>query len=515
MLLDRLAETWSAVAATRSRNAKRDLLAVVLAEAGPGDLEIAVSYLGGALRQRRPGLGWRGLADLPAPAPEPSLSLTEVDATFEAMAHLSGAGSVSRRSALVAELFGRSTQREQAFLRGLVLGDLRQGAMDALVQEGMARAYEVEPATVRRAAMLLSSTTEAARLLVIGGADALSAVGLTVGIPVQPMLASSAPDPASALDKIGSPAYADVKLDGIRVQAHRAGDDVHIYTRSLDEITDRLPEIAEVVREIPAAELVLDGEVLALRADGRPEAFQLIASRTATRSAELAEDVALRAFFFDLLHVDGRTLLDAPLTERVAELERVVPAQLRVERAVVSGVDELLGAFDSAVGRGFEGIVVKDPDASYAAGRRQAGWIKVKPRHTFDLLVTGVEWGYGRREGWLSNIHLGARDAAGGEPVMLGKTFKGMTDELLRWQTEHFSSIATRREGHVVYVEPTTVVEIACDGLQVSTRYPGGVALRFARVLRYRPDKTPAEADTLDDVKRLLGPPVDDPDAAE
>ncbi|HEU5485583.1 MAG TPA: ATP-dependent DNA ligase, partial [Microlunatus sp.] len=469
----------------------------------------------GALRQRRPGLGWRGLADLPAPAAEPSLALHEVDAAFEAMAGLSGAGSANQRTELVGDLFARATEREQAFLRGLVLGDLRQGAMDALVQEGMAKAYGVEPAVLRRAAMLLSSTTEAAHLLVTGGADALADVGLTVGIAVQPMLAASAPDPDAALEKIGSAAYVDVKLDGIRVQVHRTGDQVRIFTRSLDDITERLPEIVDAVRGLPATDLVLDGEVLALREDGRPEAFQLVASRTATRSSDLGVGLGLRVFFFDVLHVDGRTLLEAPLTERISELERVLPAELRVERALVSSADELREAFDSAVARGFEGIVVKRPDAGYAAGRRQASWIKVKPRHAFDLLVIGVEWGYGRREGWLSNIHLAARDATGGAPIMLGKTFKGMTDELLRWQTEHFSSIATRRDGHVVFVQPTTVVEIACDGLQTSTRYPGGVALRFARVLRYRPDKSPAEADTLEEVKRLLGPVVDAADEPE
>ena len=411
MLLDRLAETWTAVAATRSRNAKRDLLATALAEAGPGDLEIAVCYLGGALRQRRTGLGWRGLADFPTAAAEPSLTLTEVDAAFATMADLAGSGSATRRSALAAEIFGRATEREQAFLRGLVVGDLRQGAMDALVQEGMARAYGVDPAVLRRAAMLLSSTTAAAHLLVTGGAEALATVGLSVGIPVQPMLAASAPDPDSALDKIGVPAYVDVKLDGIRVQVHRSGELVRIFTRSLDDITDRLPEIVESVGAVPASELVLDGEVLALRADGRPEPFQLVASRTATRSADLGQDLALRVFFFDLLHVDGRTLLDDALTERVAELERVVPTELRVERALVSSPQELTAAFDSAVARGFEGVVVKRPDAGYAAGRRQSSWIKVKPRHSFDLLVIGVEWGYGRREGWLSNIHLAARDA--------------------------------------------------------------------------------------------------------
>ncbi|HEY5788777.1 MAG TPA: ATP-dependent DNA ligase [Microlunatus sp.] len=512
MLLDLLAETWTAVSATRSRNAKRDLLAATLAAAEPGDLEIAVSYLAGALRQRRPGLGWRGLAALPDPAAEASLTLRQVDATFEAMAGLSGSGSANRRSALAADLFGRATEREQAFLRGLVLGDLRQGAMDALVQEGMARAFGVDPAVVRRAAMLLSSTPEAALVLATGGAEALAAVGLTVGTPIQPMLAASAPGPEAALLKSGVPAIADVKLDGIRVQVHRRGQDVWVFTRSLDEITERLPEVVAAVRTIAAEELVLDGEVLALLPDGRPEAFQLVASRTATRSSGPEQRLTLQVFFFDVLSVDGRTLLDAGLTERAAELERLLPPELRVERTTVTTVEELTDVFDSAVARGFEGVVVKQPDAGYVAGRRQASWIKVKPRHTLDLLVTGVEWGYGRREGWLSNIHLAARDAATGEPVMLGKTFKGMTDELLRWQTEHFEAIATSRDQHTVHVRPTTVVEIACDGLQQSTRYPGGVALRFARVLRYRPDKNAAEADTLDDVKRLLGPPVDGPD---
>ncbi len=515
MLLDRLAETWTALSATRSRNAKRDLLAEVLAEAGPGDLEIAVSYLGGALRQRRTGLGWRGLTAPPPPADRPTLTLVEVDTAFAGMAGLSGAGSAGRRSALAAELFARATEREQGFLRGLVLGDLRQGAMDALVQEGMAKAYGVEPAVLRRAAMLLSSTTEAARLLASGGAAALAAVGLTVGTPVQPMLAASAPDPEAALAKTGGPVVVDVKLDGIRVQVHRRGDEVSVFTRSLDEITERLPEVVAAVRTLAAEELVLDGEVLALRPDGRPEAFQLVASRTATRGDDGAHGLALRVFFFDLLHVDGRTLLDAPLVQRAAELDRLLPAELRVERTTVTTVAELTEVFDSAVDRGFEGVVVKQPEAGYAAGRRQASWIKVKPRHTFDLLVTAVEWGYGRRDGWLSNIHLAARDGVTGEPVMLGKTFKGMTDELLRWQTEHFTQIATRRDRHVVHVAPTTVVEIACDGLQTSTRYPGGVALRFARVLRYRPDKSPAEADTLDEVKRLLGPPVAVDDEAD
>ncbi len=394
-------------------------------------------------------------------------------------------------------------------LRGLVFGELRQGALDSLVQDGLAAAYGVPIATVRRAAMLLSSTTAAARLVMTDGQEALERVGLQVGIPIQPMLAASAPDVADAFGRLGTPAVTDVKLDGIRVQVHRADDRVHIFTRSLDDITPRLPEVVGAVLALPATSLVLDGEVLALRDDGRPEAFQVIASRTASSTdvAGVSARTPLRVFFFDLLHLDGRDLLDAPLAERLDAMARLLPTELTVPRRIVTSEAELASAFATAVADGFEGLVVKRPSAPYAAGRREASWIKIKPRHTFDLVVTAVEWGSGRRRGWLSNLHLAARDSEGGF-VMLGKTFKGLTDELLAWQTQHFLDLEERRDSYTVYVEPTTVVEIACDGLQVSRRYPGGVALRFARVLRYREDKTAADADTIDTVRLLLGPPA-------
>ena len=516
MLLDLLAETWTAVSATRSRNAKRDLLAATLAAAEPGDLEIAVSYLAGALRQRRTGLGWRGLAALPDSAAEASLTLRQVDETFEAMAGLSGPGSANRRSALAADLFGRATEREQAFLRGLVLGDLRQGAMDALVQEGMARAFGVDPATVRRAAMLLSSTTEAAHVLATGGAEALAAVGLTVGTPIQPMLAASAPDPEAALLKSGRARDRGRQAGrhpgaGPSPRAGRAG--LHPVAGRDHRATARGRGRRPDDRRRGAGARRRGAGAAARRTSGVLPAGGLAHRHPHLRAGaapELAGVLLRRAVTWT-----GAPCSTWRLTERVAELERLLPAELRVERTTVTTVEELTDVFDSAVARGFEGVVVKQPTAGYVAGRRQASWIKVKPRHTLDLLVTGVEWGYGRREGWLSNIHLAARDAATGEPVMLGKTFKGMTDELLRWQTEHFEAIATSRDQHTVHVRPTTVVEIACDGLQQSTRYPGGVALRFARVLRYRPDKSAAEADTLDDVKRLLGPPVAGPDVPD
>ena len=511
MLLERLAGTSAALGATRSRLAKRDLLVGVLTDLGGTgdpedalDLETVVSYLIGSLRQRRTGVGGRSLHDLPPPAAAASLTVAEVHEAFEAIAALSGAGSVSARAAAVEALFARATPAEQHFLRGLVFGELRQGASEAAAQEALAVAYGVPVAAVRRAAMLRSSTVAAAALLHAGGLAALESVGLEVGTPVQPMLAASEPDPAAAVSRTGLPALVDAKLDGIRVQVHRDGDEVRVFTRSLDDITGRLPEVVSAVRALPHERLVLDGEVLALRGDGRPEAFQAVASRTMSSvDVPAAEQrLPLRPFFFDVLHVDGRDFLDVGLRERVAAMESLLPTALVVPRAVADDVEAVEAVFAGWVADGFEGVVVKNLGAPYAAGRRDSAWVKLKPRHTFDLVVVAVEWGHGRRQGWLSNLHLAARDAERGF-VMLGKTFKGLTDETLRWQTEHFLALETRRAPGVVHVEPTTVVEIAIDGLQVSTRYPGGVALRFARVLRYRPDKAAEEADTLDTVRAL------------
>ncbi|MBA8793139.1 DNA ligase-1 [Friedmanniella endophytica] len=519
MLFGRLAETWRALAGTRSRNAKRDILAALLREplTGPDELEIVVSYLSGALRQRRTGVGYRALADPPPPAADPTLTVVEVDAAFAEMAGLSGPGSAGARADRVRALFSRATEPEQALLRGLVSGEVRQGALEAAVQDGLAAAHDVPVAAVRRAAMLLGSTPEAATVLVRDGEAGLAAVSLTVGIPVQPMLAASAPDVAEGLVKAGgkqtsAPVAVDSKLDGIRVQVHKDGEDVRVFTRSLDEITARLPGVVAAVAAMAPRRLVLDGEALALRPDGRPEAFQVSASRSATHArtepgaAERpAEGVAsgLRAYFFDLLRVDDRDLLDEPLSARLDALAAVVPADQVVPRLLTADPGAAQEAFEQAVAAGFEGVVIKNLDAPYAAGRRDSAWVKVKPRHTFDLVVTAVEWGHGRREGLLSNLHLAARDPATGGLVMLGKTFKGMTDEMLAWQTEHFLARETRRTSWTVHVEPTTVVEIACDGLQRSTRYPGGVALRFARVLRYRTDKSADEADTLETVRAL------------
>ncbi|WP_148612973.1 ATP-dependent DNA ligase [Nocardioides rubriscoriae] len=515
MLLSDVVATSATLAATRSRKEKVAAIADLLGRAAASEptqtglVEVVASYVGGALRQRRTGVGWRGLSSLPDPAPEPTLTVTGVDAAFDHIAAIAGAGSQAARADAVTALFAAATADEQRWLRGLVTGEVRQGALDALVQEGVALAAGLPLASVRRAAMLAGSTLAVVRAAFVGGEEALAAFGLEVGRPVLPMLASSAPTVAEALVKVGGEGAVDTKLDGIRVQVHRwadpEGDQVLVVTRSLDDITTRLPEVVEVARSLPASSFVLDGEVLALDETGRPRPFQETASRTAMAES-LPGGVRVTPFFFDLLHVDGRDLLDAPGATRAAALDALVPAEFRVPRLVTSDAAKAEAFVADVLAAGHEGVVVKDLAAPYAAGRRGAAWVKVKPVHTLDLVVLAVEWGSGRRQGLLSNIHLGARDPERpGEFVMLGKTFKGMTDEVLAWQTERFLALADGpTDGYVVRVRPEQVVEIAVDGLQRSTRYPGGVALRFARVVRYRDDKSAEQADDLTAVRQLL-----------
>jgi DNA ligase-1 len=512
VLLSDVVRVSATVAATRSRKAKVAAIAALLEQARDDvasleSLETVVAYVGGALRQRRTGLGWRGLTALPPPADEATLTVAGVDAAFAELAALSGPGSQAARAAAVTALFGAATAAEQPWLRSLVTGEVRQGASDALVQEAVAAVADVPVAAVRRAAMLAGSTLPVVRPAFEGGVPALDVIGLEVGRPVQPMLASSAKTVAEALAKVGGEGAVDTKLDGIRIQVHRTDDEVLVVTRSLDDITDRLPEVVALARSLDARSFVLDGEALALDADGRPRPFQETASRTALQGdagATGATGVAVTPYFFDVLHLDGRDLLDAPGHERAAALDALVPEQHRVARLVTSDAEAAEAFALAAVGAGHEGVVVKDLAAAYAAGRRGAAWVKVKPVHTLDLVVLAVEWGSGRRRGWLSNLHLGARDPERpGEPVMLGKTFKGMTDEVLAWQTERFLELETSRTDHVVHVQPVQVVEIAFDGVQRSTRYPGGVALRFARVVRYRDDKGADEADTIDTVRAM------------
>ncbi len=512
MLFHDLAATSAAVSAVSGRKAKIELLADALRRLDPGELAAGSAYLAGELRQRQTGVGYASLREQPPPAAEPTLTVAAVDAAIAEISVVAGAGSQARRRELLGALFGAATADEQRLLVGLFGGELRQGAQAGLLADAIARAAEVPVVAVRRALLLSGDLKQVAVLALTGGAPALAEVSLRVGTPLTPMLAQSATDVSAALLATGTPATVDMKLDGIRIQVHRSGDDVSVFTRSLDDITTRVPEVVAAVRALPAREIVLDGEAMALDERGRPRPFQETSSRAATRGARRnaagpSEGPALTPWFFDLLHLDGTDLLDEPGRVRWAALADAVPAELIVGRRTVETEEQAAAVFAEALAAGQEGVVVKAQEAPYDVGRRGSAWVKVKPRHTLDLVVLAVEWGHGRRRGWLSNLHLGARDPRTGGFVMLGKTFKGLTDELLRWQTERFKELATDDNGWVVTVRPEQVVEIAFDGVQTSPRYPGGVALRFARVLRYRDDKRAEEADTIDMV-RAIGVPA-------
>jgi DNA ligase-1 len=494
VLLADLAATSAAVAATSKRLEKIALLASRLAEAAPGELLVVASYLSGELRQRRTGVGWRSLRDLPAPATEPSLTVLEVDAAFAHLSLLAGPGSAAARAAELSSLWARATAEEQRLLTGLVSGELRQGASAGVLTDAVAKAAGLPLSLVRRAFTLCGSLPDVAFAALTGGS--LEDFGLIVGRGLAPMLAGSAPSLEDALAAMTMPVAVDWKLDGVRVQAHRSGTEVRLLSRSLDDLTARMPEIAAAVQALPVSSVVLDGEALVVTADGRPVPFQETASRALS-----AGGLGLTPWWFDVLHLDGRDLLDEPLSVRAEVLSALVPEGQRAPRLITSSPEEASAFAADALARGHEGVVVKAVDAPYASGRRGGAWLKVKPRHTLDLVVLAVEHGSGRRRGWLSNLHLGARQGDGF--VMLGKTFKGLTDETLRWQTSRFRELEVSDDGWVVTVRPEQVVEIAFDGVQASSRYPGGVALRFARVVRYRDDKTAAEADTLDDVLAL------------
>ncbi|HET9128889.1 MAG TPA: ATP-dependent DNA ligase [Propionibacteriaceae bacterium] len=516
MLLAQVVDTSRTLAATRSRTAKTSALAALLRDAagdGTRSVELVTALLSGFVPHGRLGVGYRSLSGLPAAAPDGTLTLAEVDAAFAALASASGPGAAGSRREVVGSLFSRATAAEQRFLRGLITGDVRQGALDGVMQGAIAEAAGVPAASVRRAAMLAGRLPPVAVAALSGGVDALERIGLEVFRPVAPMLAASKPSVAEALAGGGPGWSVECKYDGIRVQAHKRGDEVRVFTRSLDDITDRVPDIVAVVAPLPAHSLVLDGEAIALRADGRPQPFQVTGARTAsTRDPEqLRREVPLTTILFDVLHLDGHTLLDQPLAGRRQVLERLVP-QANLVPSVQT--DDVVVAQDfnaRMLAAGHEGVVIKDLAGVYSAGRRGGSWVKVKPRHTLDLVVLAVERGSGRRHGLLSNIHLGARDTdSPGGWVMLGKTFKGMTDEMLAWQTRRFRDLAVADDGWTVTVRPEQVVEVAFDGVQRSSRYPGGLALRFARVLRYRDDKRAEDADTLETVRALWPLPGSD-----
>jgi DNA ligase-1 len=498
MLFADMASASERVRATRSRKEKVAALAEALGAAGRDELPIVASYLSGDLPQGRLGVGWGVLSSVDAPAAaEPSLTVSDVDSALDEIGAQSGPGSEAQRRELLTDLLSRATPDEQALLGGLVRGEVRQGALAGLMADAIASAFEVEPALVRRAAMLAGSLPEVAAAAAGGGIEAVREIGLALFRPVQPMLASTAPSVEAALESVED-ASVEWKIDGARVQIHKDGERVAIFTRNLRDVTEQVPGLARLAASLPIDRAILDGEAIALDRDGRPLAFQETMSRFSASG-----DGDLTLFLFDVLHLDGIDLIDLPGAKRWTALEGPLSAHA-IRRLLNPDPVYAQDFFDEAIAAGHEGVMVKALDAPYEAGRRGKGWLKVKPVHTLDLVVLAVEWGSGRRKGWLSNLHLGARDPDGGL-VMLGKTFKGLTDEMLEWQTERFLGLETHREGHVVHVRPEQVVEIAFDGVQASRRYPGGMALRFARVKGYRSDKDPSEADTIGAVREIFG----------
>jgi DNA ligase-1 len=501
VLLADLVATSDAVAATSSRTAKIANLAALLRALAPDEVCAAVGFLTGEPRQGKVGIGWATLAGITVPpATTPTIAVLDVDATIDAVLATTGPGSVGARRNLLTALLERATEREADFLRRLFVGELRQGALVGVMADAVAKAAGVTAARVRRAAMLTGDLRETARLALGPNASDLDDARLEVLRPVLPMLAGSAESITAALERTG-PASVEWKLDGARIQVHRAGDDVRVFTRNLNDVTARLPEVVDVAGSMPVDAVVLDGEAIGVDANARPHKFQDTMRRFgADVPAEATR--ALHPWFFDVLAVDGTDLLDVALRERLEVLERIAPRH-RIPAVATDDPEAAARVLDEALEVGHEGVMVKSLDSTYDAGRRGGAWRKVKPVRTLDLVVLAVEWGHGRRRGWLSNLHLGAR-GPDGTFVMVGKTFKGLTDELLTWQTERLQQLAIGQEGHVVHVRPELIVEIALDGVQASPRYPGGVALRFARVRRYREDRSPADADTIETVQSML-----------
>ena len=496
--------TSSAVAELSGRLDKIGRLADLLRRLQPEEIEPVASWLSGSARQGRVGLGYATISAVAAnAAPDPSLTVGDVDRALEDLAGLSGAGVARARAHQLQSLFGRATRVEQDFLRRLLFGELRQGALEGVLIEAVAKAADLPAAAIRRAVLLVGELPAVARAALIGGKDALNALSVRVMQPVRPMLAGSADDVEAALAELDDPTL-EYKLDGARVQIHKAGDLVKVFSRTLNDVTGSVPEIVTVVQALPAGDLILDGEVIALNADETPKPFQMTMRRFGrTRGVgELQSELPLTLFAFDALYLDGQSLLDEPLSRRVGVLADVA-GHVAVPRVMRPTASEARAFSDAALARGHEGVMAKALASPYAAGRRGAAWLKIKQARTLDLVVLAAEWGHGRRHGWLSNLHLGARDEATGGFVMLGKTFKGMTDEMLAWQTEQLLAREVARDGIIVHVRPELVVEIAFNEIQESSVYPGGLTLRFARVKRYRSDKTAAEANTIGDVRRL------------
>ncbi|MGH6899730.1 MAG: ATP-dependent DNA ligase [Geminicoccaceae bacterium] len=505
MELHDVVETSRRVAATGARGAKIELLAALLGRCPPAWIDAAVGVLAGAPRQGKIGIGHASLraARTAPPAAAPSLTLADLDASLDRLVAIRGKGTAVERARVLRELFTRATADEQDFVVRLLLGELRQGALEGLMVEAVARASALPVGDVRRAVMMAGDVGVVAKAALGEGRTGLDRFRVQLFRPIKPMLAQPADDIEDALRTLGRAAL-EYKLDGARIQAHKAGGEVRVFSRRLNDVSAAVPEIVQAVQGLPAREAILDGEAIALRQGGRPQPFQITMRRFGRKLdvAAMRDTLPLDSFFFDALALDGADLIDLPAKERFAALEGAVPAALRVPRRVTDRVDEAAAFVAQAQAAGHEGVMAKALHAPYEAGARGRSWLKVKAATTLDLVVLAAEWGNGRRQGWLSNLHLGARDPAGGF-VMLGKTFKGLTDETLAWQTGQFLAREVARDRHTVYVRPELVVEIAFNDLQASPHYPGGLALRFARVKGYRPDKGPDDADTIDTVRAL------------
>ena len=505
MLLADIVRTSALVAETSSRLTKISHLADLLRRLAPDEIDIAIPFLSGDLRQGRIGLGPASIwSARPASAADgATLSIAEVDDTFSRIAGTSGARSAATRQDLLRGLLRRATASEQDFLMRLLVGELRQGALEGVLVEAVARAAGIPTPTIRRAAMTAGALAPVARAALVDGEAALSAFSVRILQPVQPMLAHSAANLDAAFDALGTEVTLEWKLDGARIQVHKRGDEVKVFTRNLREVTPAVPEVVGACRAVAAREAIFDGEVIALQPNGAPHSFQTTMQRFGRRLDvdRLRVELPLTPFFFDLLYADGESLLDQPQAERVARLDSIAQAFV-VPRLIRPTREQAARFLADTLERGHEGVMAKALDAPYAAGRRGRAWMKIKVARTLDLVVLAAEWGHGRRKGTLSNLHLGARDPQNGF-VMLGKTFKGLTDEMLAWQTERFLELETSRDDYTVYLRPEIVVEIAFDGVQESPHYPGGLALRFARVKGYRPDKSASEADTIDTVRAI------------
>jgi DNA ligase 1 len=505
----RLAEVVSvshAVTRTSGRLEKTRHLADLLQRVPADEIAIVVSFLSGEIRQGRIGIGGAllsALRDVP-PADAPGLELREVDRAFDRLAATAGAGSAASRSQLLRQLLGRATRDEQDFLVRLLFGELRQGALEGVLSEAVARASGISAARIRRATMFAGELADVARSALAGGDDALARFTLRPFQPVQPMLADSAADVSEALAALGDTVF-EYKLDGARVQVHKIDEEVKVYSRNLRDVTAAVPEVVTVARAMPAREIVLDGEVIAIRADGTPHPFQITMRRFGRKLDvdRLKLELPLTPFFFDVLYLDGQPVVDEPLAQRLTLMNEQVIASNMVPRLVTADRSDAAAFAVQALAAGHEGVMAKALDGGYQAGRRGQTWLKVKQARTLDLVILAAEWGSGRRKGTLSNLHLGARDSDQGGFVMLGKTFKGLTDEMLAWQTQKFLEIEIARDAYTVYVRPEVVAEIAFNEIQASTQYPGGLALRFARVKRYRGDKTASEADTFATIQKI------------